>query len=192
MRNNQGRIPNLRPIKGDDNKPIVGPSSVQDVNHRGRKVQRGIKLFLVGVDQAKDLLLGQLAITAPGPGYVHFSADLPREFYEQLTAEQRVLTKANGQDAYKWVKRRPRNEELDIRNYALHAAMAQGIHKWTEAQWLRLEQTVQPPEDLFSAPPPAAPAVANPITVPAAPPMAMVRAHVPQSSFASDEWSSRL
>ncbi|WP_280190346.1 phage terminase large subunit family protein [Delftia sp. PS-11] len=192
VRNNQGRIPNLRPIKGDDNKPIVGPSSLQDVNHRGRKVQRGIKLFLVGVDQAKDLLLGQLAITAPGPGYVHFSADLPREFYEQLTAEQRVLTKANGQDAYKWVKRRPRNEELDIRNYALHAAMAQGIHKWTEAQWLRLEQTVQPPEDLFSAPPPAAAAVAPSISVPVARPVAPVRVHAPQPSFASDEWSSRL
>lgn len=158
VRNNQGHIPNLRAIKGDDNKPIVGPSSLQEVNHRGRKVQRGIKLHLVGVDQAKDLLLGQLAITEPGPGYVHFSADLPREFYEQLTAEQRVLTKVKGQDAYKWVKRRPRNEELDIRNYALHAAMAQGIHKWTEAQWLRLEQTVQPPVDLFSAPAP----IANP------------------------------
>lgn len=95
-------------------------------------------------------MLGQLAIAEPGPGYVHFSTDLPREFYEQLTAEQRVLTKIKGQDAYKWVKRRPRNEELDIRNYALHAAMCQGIHKWTEAQWLRLEQIVQPPEDLLA------------------------------------------
>jgi phage terminase large subunit GpA-like protein len=152
VRNNQGRIPNLRAIKGDDNKPIVGPSSLQEVNHRGVKVQRGIKLYLVGVDQAKDLLLGQLAIAEPGPGYVHFSTDLPREFYEQLTAEQRVLTKIKGQDAYKWVKRRPRNEELDIRNYAMHAAMCQGIHKWSEAKWLQLEQLVQPAEDLFSAP----------------------------------------
>lgn len=197
VRNNQGRLPNLRPIKGDDNKPIVGPSSLQDVNHRGRKVQRGIKLYLVGVDQAKDLLLGQLAILEPGPGYVHFSADLPREFYEQLTAEQRVLTKVNGQDAYKWVKRRPRNEELDIRNYALHAAMAQGIHKWSEAQWLRLEQMVQPPQDLFSTPPlpmsTAASAVAV-VAVPTAPAVAPSRARtrVPRSPFASEEWSSRL
>jgi phage terminase large subunit GpA-like protein len=49
-----GPHPNLRAIKGDDNKPIVGPSSLQEVNHRGMKVQRGIKLYLVGVDQAKD------------------------------------------------------------------------------------------------------------------------------------------
>ncbi|WP_313571401.1 phage terminase large subunit family protein [Comamonas terrigena] len=191
VRNNQGHIPNLRAIKGDDNKPIVGPSSLQEVNHRGRKVQRGIKLHLVGVDQAKDLLLGQLAITEPGPGYVHFSADLPREFYEQLTAEQRVLTKVKGQDAYRWVKRRPRNEELDIRNYALHAAMCQGIHKWTEAQWLRLEQTVQPPEDLFSAPAPV-PVSPPVIEAPGVKPFTPVQARAPQSSYASEEWSSRL
>jgi phage terminase large subunit GpA-like protein len=203
VRNNQGRIANLRAIKGDDNKPIVGPTSLQEVNHRGRKVQRGIKLHLVGVDQAKDLLLGQLAINEPGPGYVHFSADLPVEFYKQLTAEQRVLTKANGQDAYKWVKRRPRNEELDIRNYALHAYMAQGLHKWTEAQWLRLEQIVQPPQDLFSLPERKpevsqsaavnALAAVNPDPIrpkPALPKPAARAQH--NSSFASQEWSNRL
>lgn len=150
----QHTIPNLRAIKGDGNDgvPIVGPSSLQEINWRGRKVQRGIKLWRVGVDAAKDLLLGQLAIDKAGPGCVHFSDELPREFYEQLTAEQRVLSKVSGRDAYRWVKRRPRNEQLDNRNYALHAAMGQGLHKWTDAQWLRLETVVQPPEDLFSAP----------------------------------------
>ena len=145
-------LPNLRAIKGDgnDNVPIVGPSSLQEINWRGRKVARGIKLWRVGTDAAKDLLLGQLAIDQAGPGYVHFSDELPREFFEQLTAEQRVLAKVQGRDQYKWVKRRPRNEQLDNRNYALHAAMGQGLHKWTDAQWSRLEAAVQPPEDLFS------------------------------------------
>ena len=106
----------------------------------------------MGVDNAKDLLLGQLAITQHGPGYVHTSQALPREWYEQLTAEQRILAKVNGKDTYRWVKRRPRNEVLDCRNYALHAAMAHGIHKWPESRWLQLEQTVQPPQDLFSTP----------------------------------------
>lgn len=154
-------LPNLRAIKGDGNDgvPIVGPSSLQEINWRGRKVQRGIKLWRVGVDAAKDLLLGQLAIEQPGPGYVHFSDKLPREFYEQLTAEQRVLAKIKGQDGYRWIKRRPRNEQLDNRNYALHAAMGQGLHKYTDAQWSRLEALVQPAEDLFSAPVPAQPAV---------------------------------
>ncbi|MEZ2740299.1 phage terminase large subunit family protein [Comamonas jiangduensis] len=154
VRNHQHLLPNLRAIKGDtnDNRPILGPSNMKDVDHKGVKLKNGIKLWLVGVDNAKDLLLGQLALAGPGPGYLHFSKHLPREYFEQLTAEQRVLAKVQGKDAYKWVKRRQRNEDLDCRNYALHAAMAQGLHKYTDARWQQVEQLVQPPVDLFSLP----------------------------------------
>lgn len=195
VRTAQARISGLRAIKGDnnDNRNIVGPSSLQEVNHRGRKIAKGIKLWLVGVDSAKDLLLGQLAISEPGAGYVHTSKQLPREWYEQLTAEQRILTKVNGKDVYRWVKRRPRNEVLDCRNYALHAAMAEGIHKWTEAKWLQLEQAVQPLQDLFSAPVPvvAAVSVAAPIVQEIKPHKPAATSHV-HSPFASEDWSSRL
>ena len=150
----QHLLPNVRAIKGDgaEGVPILGPSSFQDIDWRGRKKKHGVKLWRVGVDTAKDLLLGQLGILEPGPGYVHFSNELPREFYEQLTAEQRVLAKVNGKESYRWIKRRPRNEQLDNRNYNIHAAMAQGLHKYTDAQWSRLEAQVQPPADLFSLP----------------------------------------
>ena len=153
----QHLLPQLRAIKGDGAEAtnILGPSSLQEVNWRGKKIPRGIKLWRVGVDAAKDLLLGQLSIEVPGPGYIHFSKDLPREFYEQLTAEQRVLAKVKGRDAYRWIKRRPRNEQLDNRNYALHAAMGLGLHKYTEERWLQLERVVQPPPDLFSSAPAA-------------------------------------
>jgi phage terminase large subunit GpA-like protein len=146
----------------------------------------------VGVDAAKDLLLGQLAIQQPGPGYVHFSDELPREFYEQLTAEQRVLARVNGRESYRWIKRRPRNEQLDNRNYAMHAAMGLGLHKYTDAQWARLEAAVQPPADLFSAPAAVAPAPVLPPTT--TPPTAPAPALRPARNhfFASDEWSSRL
>ena len=190
----QHQLKNLRAIKGDgnDNLPILGPSSLQEINWRGRKVQRGIKLWRVGVDAAKDLLLGQLAIQQPGPGYVHFSDELPREFYEQLTAEQRVLARVNGRESYRWIKRRPRNEQLDNRNYAMHAAMGLGLHKYTDAQWARLEAAVQPPADLFSAPATVAAApvlLPTPTPTPApAPAPRPARNHF----FASDEWSSRL
>lgn len=154
VRTAQLRLPNLRAIKGDnnDNRNIVGPSSMQEVNFMGKKIARGIKLWLVGVDSAKDYLLGQLAIAVPGPGYLHFSHDLPREWFEQLTAEQRILVRKQGTEAYRWVKRRPRNEVLDCRNYALHAAMGQGLHKYTDAKWTQLEVTVQPAPDLFTMP----------------------------------------
>ncbi len=172
----QHALPQLRAIKGDGNENIniLGASSLQDVSWRGKKVPRGIKLWRVGVDAAKDLLLGQLAIEQPGPGYVHFSDELPREFFEQLTAEQRVLAKINGRDAYRWVKRRPRNEQLDNRNYALHAAYGLGLHKYTDDKWERLEASVQPPIDLFTspaAPVPTPPADDAPMTAPAAMPI---------------------
>ncbi len=158
-------LPQLRAIKGDGNEAtsILGPSSLQEVNWRGRKIPRGIKLWRVGTDAAKDLLLGQLAIERQGPGFVHFSNELPREFYEQLTAEQRVLAKLNGRDAYRWVKRRPRNEQLDNRNYALHAALGLGLDKWSEDKWAKLEAAVQPPKDLFSIDAPADEASSEPV-----------------------------
>ncbi|HZX83180.1 MAG TPA: phage terminase large subunit family protein [Reyranella sp.] len=159
----QHTLPQLRAIKGDGNENvnILGPSSLQEINYRGRKVMRGIKLWRVGVDAAKDLLLGQLALDKPGPGYVHFSTDLSKEFYEQLTAEQRVLAKVKGRDAFCWVKRRPRNEQLDNRNYALHAAYGLGLHRYTDERWSRLEDAIQPPTgDLFTATPAVIPPVA--------------------------------
>ena len=201
----QAVLPNLRAIKGDNNdsRNIVGPSSLQEVNHRGRKIARGVKLWLVGVDAAKDLLLGQLAIKESGPGFVHFSHELTREWFEQLTAEQRVLAKVQGREVYKWVRRRPRNEVLDCRNYAMHAAMAHGVHKYTEVKWTQLEQALQPAADLFSTPikkPEVIPssAVAAPIAPKPAPihpkpaaPKPAARAQY-TSSFASQEWSNRL
>lgn len=158
VRTAQYVLPQLRAIKGssEDHKPIVMPATLQDINWRGQKWPNGIKLWQIGTDTAKDLLLGQLAIQQPGPGYVHFSHELPREWYEQLTAEQRILTKVNGRDTYKWVKRRPRNEILDCRNMALHAVLGLGVESWSDRKWSQLEASVQPPPDLFTqALPPA-------------------------------------
>lgn len=161
VRKNQHVLPSLRAIKGssEENKPILMPASSVEVNWKGVKIPNGLKLWTVGTDTAKDLLLGQLAIEQPGPGHVHMSADLPREWFEQLTAEQRVLTKINGKDVYRWVKRRPRNEVLDCRVYAMHAVFGLGLHQFTDKRWSQIEAAVQPPEDLFTrgdAPAPSA------------------------------------
>ncbi|GAB2704063.1 phage terminase large subunit family protein [Comamonas sediminis] len=188
VRAQQTRLPQLRAIKGrgEENIPILGPSSLQEINWRGAKIARGIKLWAVGVDTAKDLLLGQLAIAEPGPGCVHFSNQLPREFFEQLTAEQRILTKKAGKEVYVWVKRRPRNEALDCRNYAMHAAMGLGIHKYTDARWQQLEAMVQPAVDLFSMPgsPPA-----QAVSVPDVSQVVVPPART--SRFASQSWLNR-
>lgn len=152
VRKNQHALPLLRAVKGssEEHKPILMPGTPVEINWRGVKIPGGIKVYGVGVDTAKDMLLGQLSIENPGPGFVHFPADMPRERYEQITAEQRILTKIGGKDTYRWVKRRPRNEELDCRNYALHAAFGLGLHQFTDKRWQQIEAAVQPPEDLFT------------------------------------------
>jgi phage terminase large subunit GpA-like protein len=152
VRKHQHALPLLRAVKGssEEHKPVLMPGTPVEISWKGVKIPSGIKVYGIGVDTAKDLLLGQLSIDKPGPGYVHFPEDMPRERYEQLTAEQRILTKVNGKDTYKWVKRRPRNEELDCRNYALHGAFGLGLHNFTDKRWAQLEAAVQPPEDLFT------------------------------------------
>ena len=151
----QQHLRRIYAIKGssEDGKTIKGTASSMEVNWRGQKWQHGVKLWVIGTDTAKDLLHGQLAIDKPGPGFVHFSEDLPREWYEQLTAEQRITVRTPSGDRQRWVKRRPRNEVLDCRNYAVHAAIQLGLDSYTTARWQRLLQAVQPPRDLFSMEP---------------------------------------
>lgn len=163
-RAHQHQLPSLRVIKGlsQDYRPVLCPASSQDVTWGGKTWPGGIKLWGTGVDTAKDLLLGQLSIERPGPGFVHTSNELPREWYEQLTAEQRVLVKVQGRDVYRWLPRRPRNEVLDCRNYALHAAMGLGLHRHTDARWSQIEAAVQPAPDLFALPQAPAPIVVRP------------------------------
>jgi phage terminase large subunit GpA-like protein len=142
-------------VKGDSRQgqPVKGRSSLQDVNHKGQVIKRGVKLWMVGTDTAKDLIHGRLQVTQPGPGYVHFPAGLPDEFYEQLTAEVRVLQKTATGEQYRWVKRRQRNEVLDCTVYAMFGAHSLDLHRYTDKMWAKLEAAVNPPiADLFDQP----------------------------------------
>lgn len=162
-------------IKGDSQpgKPIKGRSSAQDVNWRGKVIKRGVKMWLVGTDTAKDLLYGRLKIASPGPGYVHFSKDLPPAFYEQLTAEYRTLTRSKSGEAYRWVcPRGRRNEVLDCSVYALFCAQQLDLHRFTDRMWQKLEDAVQPSVvDMFSTAPhqdiPVVSVVRQPVNQPA-------------------------
>lgn len=142
-------------IKGDaqPGKPVKGKASVQDVNWRGKVLKRGVRLWHVGTDTAKDLLYGRLMVTQPGPGYVHFSSDLPASWYDGLTAESRVPQRTARGLEYRWVNaKRRRNEPLDCTVYAIFCTHALGLHTRTEREWDRLEQAVQPATgDLWDA-----------------------------------------
>lgn len=149
--------------------PIKGKSSRKDVNWRGGVIRHGVKLWHVGTDTAKDLIFARLGIARPGPGYTHFSQELDRDFYEQLTAEVRVLQRTASGNQYRWTPRSGvRNEVLDCTVYALFATHMLDLHRYTDAMWQRLETAVQPPPDLFSPPAPAVEQGGDTATEPAA------------------------
>lgn len=159
-------------IKGETQagKPVKGRSTAVDVNWKGQILKRSVKLWLVGTDTAKDLIHGRLQVANPGPGYMHFSQDLPREFYAQLTAEKRMPVRTSRGAETRWVKPSgARNEVLDCSVYSIFAAHMLGLHTYTDAMWSRIESVVQPATaDLFSAP--ARPADQAPASPPAPPP----------------------
>jgi len=142
-------------IKGEQGygKMIKGPGRPQDINIRGKVIRHGVKLWTVNTIPAKDLLYNMLMIDRIGPGYMHFSKDLPSEFYHQLTAESRILRKTSTGE--RWVWYNPpgrRNEVTDCTVYTLFCAYSIDLHKYTKSMWDRLEQSVQPlTGDLFQA-----------------------------------------
>lgn len=101
------------------------------------------KVYIVGVDSAKEAIYGWLKNTAPGAGYVHFSNRCDPEFFTQLSAEKKKLTYRNGYTYYQWVKDpNRRNEALDCFVYALAAkeAINLSIKSHAAKQRARIEQ----------------------------------------------------
>ena len=187
-------------IRGDSQsgKPIKGRATIQDVNWRGKVLKRGVRLWHVGTDTAKDTLYGRLQVSQPGPGFVHFSAELPANFYSGLTAESRIPVRTARGLEFRWVNPPGRrNEPLDCTVYAMFCTEALGLHTRTEREWDRLESVLQPAtRDLFEPNGPAAPAAPSsdlpaqaPRPTPAKPPPRPAP-HV--NPFASDEWMGRL
>lgn len=146
-------------IKGasQPNKPVLSAKpSLMDIDWMGRKVPQGAKLWFIGTDTAKDWLAARYKF-AKGPGAVHFSTDLPDEYYEQLTVEFRVATYKRGKKISVWQKPNgARNEAGDLMVYNLAAAYYLGLHKLNESQWQGVRDRVDPPTgDLFDEPAPA-------------------------------------
>jgi phage terminase large subunit GpA-like protein len=198
-------------VRGDPmpSKMVKGKATIQDVNWRGQVLKRGVRLWYVGTDTAKDLIYGRLCVTQPGPGFVHFSKDLPAEFYTQLTAESRMPQRTARGIEYKWVNiKRARNEVLDCSVYAIFCTHQLNLHAYTAAMWTKLEQAVQPANgDLFAvkaievrapesqdadpaqaASPAPVPASQQPKNTEQAPPMAAMAKRPVQSRQLARDW----
>lgn len=157
-------------------KPLLGRPTDQDVNHRGKVIKGGVKLWPLGSDTAKSILYARYRIDAPGPGYVHLPQGLPDEEFSQMTAEKLITRFVKGFPRREWTKdKAARNEGLDCFALALAAAHYAGV---TRCNWDRLEQLLIQP-DMFIASSPAAGPSSAPSQEGASPPGEDARPQAP-------------
>ena len=119
-------------IKGvsGDGKPMISRPTGQEINYKGDRIKRGIQLYKVGVDLAKETLYARSQITAPGAKYLNFPNDLENDWYRGFCSEVQVTKHQNGRPYLVWEKLSGvRNEPLDISVYALAGAYLVGISR---------------------------------------------------------------
>ncbi len=111
---------------------IVGKAGPKPVWPRrpGKSKYGGKPIFPIGVDTAKETIYKRLEIEEHGPGYIHFPLGLDEEFFKQLRGERRVPRVRGGVTSWAWIKRRDRQEALDLKAYsyaALRGLVARGF-----------------------------------------------------------------
>lgn len=189
-------------VKGakEAHRPIIGRPTQQDVTVRGRTFPKGVQLWQVGTDTAKDKIFSILQADEeadPTARRMRFPGDLDDEYYKQLVAEAFNVAKG------RWDKLRPRNEALDLKVYNFAAAYHPRlrVNLMSESDWAALEVVLEPRvRDLFSQPAvdttaaaaPAPVASAEPPPVQALPPAANPAPAQPvAAATTSGGWMSR-
>lgn len=136
-------------VKGRDDLSLpIGTPKLLDFTLNGKRIRRGVRLWLVGSSMLKSDLYGRLKLERPTDkeiaangwpdGFVHFPM-LDDEFFRQLTAEHFVVGKQkSGRIKAQWVKVYPKNEALDLMVYNIAAWYAVGANLLSDAQWDQL------------------------------------------------------
>lgn len=138
------------------------PQTAIDKNRHNKAWKFGVTPFIVGVDRAKDLLLGvdasagRIRLIGNGPARFHFYKGVRPDYYGQLLSEVKAPHRSIRNRKVWQKKSGERNEALDCEVYALHAARSLKINLWKESKWTALENEVRQ-GSLFevSAAPPA-------------------------------------
>ena len=124
---------------GTQGKPILGNAVLVDVNHRGKKIKNGARLFHIGVDAAKERFYGRLqlgidsesgdVVEHDGPGFQHFPRGLPDEYFDQIGSEKLHRRKMRDTEVHEWIKTRDRNEALDLKIGCYAVAIYAGMQR---------------------------------------------------------------
>jgi phage terminase large subunit GpA-like protein len=112
-------------VKGDNlgTKPAIGKGKKLDVNWKGQSHKKSVELFIVGSSTVKDAIYPRMAMPGYGAKTVHFHRELTADYFEQLTAEKKIIKYSKmGFPVAHWHKKNgARNEALDCAVYAYAA-----------------------------------------------------------------------
>lgn len=137
------RAHNVFAIKGQSQrgKPPIGKPTKVDLNWKGRTIKSGAEVYPVGSDTIKSTVFARLKLNAPGPGFLHFHAELPSDYFEQLTAEKQITRYVKGFPVREWVKKSgARNEALDTLVYGYAALQWVYTRYSRRTVWSQLEE----------------------------------------------------
>lgn len=98
-----------------------------------QRFKDNIKLFLIGVDDAKTTIYTRYSNVKPGAGYVHIHVGIDDDKIAQMTAERAAIEYINGFPKRTWEKpRHRRNEMLDLMvyNYAVRCSVNIDMDAW--------------------------------------------------------------
>jgi phage terminase large subunit GpA-like protein len=134
-------------IKGKEgDRPAIATPSNQDVNWRGKKVKRGIQLYILGVDKIKQTLLSRAQLDRPGPKYLNVPVNVSADWCEQFAGSEIMVKKHKGSGyTYVWEPvSNVRNEGLDCAVYAYAAALHVGLER---INWEKLRRSLTVADD---------------------------------------------
>lgn len=148
------RRPDCFAIKGVGGRgvPAISVPAKKSVTKRGKRKRFGSSmLWPVGTWGLKSELFANLH--KPGlaageasdpPGYVHFGAFLPKEYFLQLTAESFVTEVVRGRFREEWRRLRPDNHCLDGHVYSMAMAEKLGLSTNNADDWAELKRRLDP------------------------------------------------
>ncbi|MGZ6477669.1 MAG: phage terminase large subunit family protein [Bdellovibrionales bacterium] len=125
-------------------KPAIGKPSSVDINFKDKALKRGARVYVLGVDTIKSTIFARLKHNKPGPGYIHFSHELKREYYDQLTAEKQITRFVKGFPVKEWTKKPgARNEALDTKVYSYAALQLYISRHNRQTFWAQMEKLIE-------------------------------------------------
>lgn len=142
--------------------PIKGASGPRPVwpKRASKTADQKDRIWLVGVDTAKDAIYGRFRIVRPEghtnsmPGYCHLPLAYDDEWFDQVTSEKVVTRYKEGRPYRVWIlEKGKRNEALDCRVYAMAARLSlEARHTRPSQVFAHKDEETQ--ETVIVAPPP--------------------------------------